>query len=135
MTGVAERVEAAGSVQELLDAALGAFEEMLAVIRCHDQPGGDYFVPMVMAAVPAAGGRDYLLWAPSLPPMARQGVPGGGDRPASAGEAAAWVSGLCRALADRLDGAALTFAVSGDRDACAGAAGCAREISALLGGP
>ena len=67
--GFPEPFADAQNLPELLDAAQTAFEAMLAVIRRHDQPDEDYFVPMVMAGAYAASGRDCLLFAPSLPPL------------------------------------------------------------------
>ncbi len=136
VSGIAEQVGAARSLPELLCAACEAFEVMLTVIREHDQPGGDYFVPMVMAGASAANGRDHVLFAPSLPP--RMVSPDGGGQagaPAmTSQEAASWLAAASRVLAARLTAAAGSAVLAGDREASLGAAGCAREVLALMGG-
>jgi len=65
--GVQDRLARASGLPELLDAAYDAFEDMLTVVRQHDQPDGEWFIPMVVAAASAANGRDAVGWAPSLP--------------------------------------------------------------------
>ena len=126
----------AQDLPELLDAAYTAFEAMLAVIRQHDQPDDDYFVPMVMAGASAASGRDYLLFAPSLPPWQLAAGPSGrGEmREADGALAACWLTWVCRLLDARLAAAGAAAGLAGDRDACLGAAKSAREIAALTGG-
>ena len=136
VSGIADRVGAAGSLPELLGAACEAFEVMLTVIREHDQPGGELFVPMVMAGASAGSGRDHVLFAPSLPPRLVSPAGGGQDGgPAmTSQEAASWLSGVSRVLAARLTAAAGSAVLAGDREASAGAAGCAREVLALMSG-
>ena len=48
--------------------------------------------------------------------------------------AARWLTWLCRSLDARLSAAGTSARLAGDRDACMGAARCAREITALMGG-
>jgi hypothetical protein len=136
VTGLVDRVGASRSLPELLAAACAAFEVMLTVSREHDQPDGAFFVPMVMAGASAANGRDYLLFAPSLPPLpfSPDSVGQCSEAPRTALEAAAWLAGLCQVIAAQLTGAATSAASSADREACLGAAACAREILALMGG-
>jgi hypothetical protein len=126
----------ARSLPELLDAAQTAFEAMLAVIRRHEQPDEDYFVPMIMASAYAASGRDCLLFAPSLPPLELAPCPPGRDemREVDGALTAQWLIWLCRSLDVRLSSAAASAGLAGDRDACLGAARRAREITALMGG-
>jgi hypothetical protein len=136
MTGVRQRLSRASCLPELLDAAYDAFEDMLTVIRQHDDPGSGWFTPMVMAAASAANGRDAVGWAPLLPlrrlhPDQPAEIAG---RPQTAQAAAAWVAGLCEMLAGRLDAGAAPYADPGDAAACRDAVGCAREIHALMGG-
>jgi hypothetical protein len=134
--GIPDPFADAQSLPELLDAAHRAFEAMLAVIRRHDQPDEDYFVPMVMAGAYAASGRDCLLFAPSLPPLQLATCPPGRDemRDVDGALAARWLSWLCRSLDVRLSSAAASAGLAGDRDACLGAASRATEITALMGG-
>jgi hypothetical protein len=109
---------------------------MLTVIREHDQPGGAFFLPMVMTGTSAANGRDHLLFAPSLSPrqLSPDGVGQRGAAPRTAQEAADWLAGLCRVVEERLTDAATSAVSAGDREACEAAAACAREILALMGG-
>src|SRR6266704_5245381 len=100
VSGLADRVGAAGSLPELLCAAGEAFEVMLTMIREHDQPGGELFVPMVMAGASAGNGRDHVLFAPSLPPrtVSPVGAWQAGGPAMSSQEAAAWLAGVSRVL-------------------------------------
>ena len=134
MTAIGQRVAEAGSLPELLDAAYDAFEGVLAVLGEHDDPDSPFFVPAVMAGAWAASGRDHLCWAPSLPPRRLHGemkaeVPVA----VSAPEAVDWVSEMGEVLAGCLGRSARSAADPADRDACAGAAGCARQIRLLAG--
>src|SRR5215831_15707812 len=61
------RVEQADGLAAMLDSAHDAFEDMLSVIRAHEDPADGMFVPLVMAAASAADGRDAIVFAPSLP--------------------------------------------------------------------
>lgn len=134
--GLQERIAGAGSLPELLDAAYDAFEEMLVVIRQHDDPRNDFFVPMVIAGASAGNGRDAVLFAPSLPPRPlHPGQQAGDDQPpATAQAAASWLIVLCKTLMGRLAEAGQSAVDAGDRDACADAARYAREIHGLMGG-
>lgn len=136
MNDIADRVAAASGLPELLDAAYDAFEAMLAVIRQNDDPDTGFFVPMVMAGASAGDGRDYVLFAPSLPPRRlHPGQPEGNGQRSLAGQAAAdWLAGLCGTLASRLGEAAMSAGAAGDREACLGAARCAGEVRELMGG-
>jgi hypothetical protein len=126
------RLDDAGGLTELLDVAYEAFAQILTLIREHDDPDSDVFVPMVLAAASAANGRDYVGSAPSLP-SAPLPLTWAEEAPISvtAGE---WIIGACEALTGALDRAAAAAPVPADRAACAGAAGCAREIFDLMGG-
>lgn len=136
VNGVRERVAGAGSLPELLDAAYAAFQAMLTVIRQHDQPDTGFFVPMVLAGASAGNGRDHVLFAPSLPPRSLHPDNAGEDgQPPMQGQAAAdWLARLCVVLAGRLAEAVRSAVLPGDREACLGAARCAGEIQALMGG-
>jgi hypothetical protein len=50
----------------ILDAAHDAFEDMLQVLRAHEDPAGGVFLPVMVAAATAADGRDAIMFAPSL---------------------------------------------------------------------
>jgi hypothetical protein len=135
MSEVQERIASASSVPELLDAAYEAFDDVLAVVRQHDDPGGGLFIPMVMAAASAAEGRDAICGAPSLPPRSLHAGAGERTGPADTAQAAAaWVAGVCEVLVERLAGAASSAGEAGDRGACLDAGWSAREIRALMRG-
>jgi hypothetical protein len=137
LSDTGDRVAAASGLPELLDAAYEAFEAMLTVIRQNDNPSTGFFVPMVMAGASAGNGRDYLLFAPSLPVLPlHPGQHGENGQRSLAGQAAAdWLAEMCRTLVGRLS-EALTWAdvAAGDGEACLGAARCAQEIRELMGG-
>jgi len=61
------RLQRAGDLPAVLDAACDAFEDVLAVLCNHQDPADDTFITFVMAATCAANGRDAVLFAPSLP--------------------------------------------------------------------
>jgi hypothetical protein len=135
LSAVQGHVAGAGSLPELLDAACEAFEAMLTVIRQHDMPDTEMFVPMVLAGASAGNGRDSILFAPSLPPRRLQPDTAAedGQRPMAGRAAADWLTHLCDVLASRLTEAAASADAPGDRQACVDAASCAREIHALMG--
>jgi len=135
VSGIADRVGAARSLPELLCAACEAFEVILTVIREHDQPDSELFVPMVMAGASAGNGRDHVLFAPSLSPrmVSPNGAAQDGGPAMTSQEAAGWLARVSRVLAARLTAAAASAVLAGDRDASLGAAGCAQEVLALMG--
>ena len=130
---VIARLSHATGLAELLDAAYDAFEHMLELIRAHDDPACELFVPMMLAGASAANGRDYVLMAPALPalPLAsparqRAGTP--------AGPAAERITTICRLLVLALATAESGAPAPEDRRACSLAARCAQEISDLFSG-
>lgn len=131
------RMTRAANLPDLLDAALDAFGVMLTVIRRHDHPGSELFLPMVMAGASAATGRDSLLAAPSLSSRRTASAPAR-EQNTSLGrdsrDAARCLAGLSTVLSERLDAAAGRAADPGDRDACRTAARHARQIAALMNG-
>ena len=70
------RLEHAVGLTAVMDAAYDAFENLLAVIREHEDPANGLFAAFMFAAASAANGRDAILFAPSLPPSRNA------DRPA-----------------------------------------------------
>jgi hypothetical protein len=137
IAGARARLEEADDLSSILDAAYEAFEDMLTVIEDHQDPDEGAFVAFVMAQVPAAGGRDAIAGAPSLPPapVARRVVLGADPAPGvSAVEAAAAVARLSLLLVSRLDAAAGLSGDVADRTACSLAARHAASVGSLLGG-
>jgi hypothetical protein len=126
------RVEEAAGLAALLDAAYAAFILLVPVIERQQDPASAWFVPFVMAGSPAAAGRFALLDAPSLPEASRAlGFPEPDLLPAR--ETAAAVASLAEMLARRLGDAAIAAGQPDDRQACAQAAQCARDVRARLG--
>ncbi len=137
-----ERVRHAAGLAAILDAAYKAFEDMLQILRAHEDPASGLFLAVMMAAASAADGRDAIVFAPSLPPwqdsgasvvedaaQAGKGAQTAGDSAESAADA---VAGLARLLATRLAQSGESAADPGDRSACSDAARCAEEICRLL---
>jgi hypothetical protein len=133
------RLDGAGDLPSILDAAYEAFEDMLLVIRGQVDPAQGEFAAFVMSAASAANGRDVVAAAPSLPPANAASAPvaiAAGDLPVSVGaqETAVALAGLSHLLASRLSDAAAWAADAADRAACTGAAGHASRIWSLLAG-
>ena len=134
--GTRARLEHAVGLTALMDAAYEAFEELLAVIREHEDRANGLFAAFMFAAASAADGRDAILFAPSLPPSRAADRPGPeGAEPEDTVEAVADAAvGLGHLLADRLLEAGQAASDPGDRAACLTAAERAGEICVLLRG-
>jgi hypothetical protein len=118
----------------VLDAAYGAFEELLSALWDHVDPGEAMFIPHLMAANCAANGRDAVLFAPSLPPRRLPTSLVLDPMPVEdSGEGAdGALADLSLLLASRLADAATCAPDRGDRAACHDAAGYAQQIHDLL---
>jgi hypothetical protein len=129
-----DRVEQADGRAAVLDAAHDAFEDMLAVIRAHEDPEDRMFIPLVMAAASAADGRDAIAFAPSLPPHRLRSATVGEQphEPGPVATIASRLASLSELLAIRLTEAARSAPDPGDRAACRNAARLARDIHTLL---
>jgi hypothetical protein len=140
MSGIAmtrQRLQGAGSLLLLLDAAYAAFEEMMSAIRDYQDRAGGSFTALAFAAAAAGDGRDAIAGAPSLPRPPLADRPAGREAPdpgSTAAGLAADLAGLAGLLATRLDQAAVAAAAPEDRMACQVAAWQAREIHGLLAG-
>jgi hypothetical protein len=131
-----DRLERAGSLPAVLDAAHDAFASVLSAIRASEDPATALFTPLVMAAASAAEGRNALAFAPALPSRPLPAAPTG-DEPADAASAqviTASLAALSELLAARLTDAARDAPGHGDQAVCRAAARSAREIYALLTG-
>lgn len=138
MHAVSGRLRDANDLPTILDAAYNAFEEMLAVIRAHEDPAGGMFTALVMAAGSAADGRGAILLSPSLPPhRLHLTMAGAQDQAVSTEGAVEALAGLSRLLVIRLADAASLAVNPADRTACMDAAWWAQDVHALLlgGGP
>ena len=67
-----ERLTAAIDLPGVLDSAYDAFEDVLAVLRHHQEDDEAAFAAFMFAACAAANGRDWIAWAPALPPASRR---------------------------------------------------------------
>jgi hypothetical protein len=129
-----DQLEMAESVPGILDAAGAAFEDMLTVIECWEDPAHRMFITYVTAGMIAANGRDAVLRAPSLPV----------HRPSAAGEElshgetaeddARELAALSTVIAGRLSDIAGAATELRDRLACEQAARSARNLHALFTG-
>jgi hypothetical protein len=139
MTNIAaarNRLQRAGDLPAVLDAACDAFEDMLAILCDHQDPADDKFITFVMAATCAANGRDAILFAPSLPAQRLHPTREAGERPngGSAADVVSELATLSQLLVARLVQASVWAGDHGDRTACRDAARSAREIHSLLTG-
>lgn len=129
------RLQRAGDLPAVLDAACDAFEDVLAILCDHQDPADDTFITFVLAATCAANGRDAVLFAPSLPAHRLHATPEAEQDPhrGSAG-AVSVLAALSHLLVARLVQAAAWARDHGDRAACHDAARSARQIHSLLTG-
>lgn len=131
------RLNAAIGLPAVLDAAYDAFEDILSVLRHHEERAGHAFPAFVLAAGAAANGRDWAGDAPSLPPATATSVPAGaGDLLSDRDWAgvATEVAALSQLLAVRLTEAAGNAISEADQAACQQAARHAARICELLAG-
>lgn len=136
-TWAQEALNQASGLDEILCAAYDAFEDMLPVIRGHEDQAGGMFAAFVLSAASAADGRDAVATAPSLPPLCpheRAVAAGRPDGEARVEDVARGLASLSELLASRLVNAARSAADPGDQAACTEAARHAANIHALLTG-
>jgi hypothetical protein len=132
---IQERVESAGNLRDVLDAAHDAFETVLVLIRSYQDSGGPFYGGLIMAAAAATDGRDAISAAPSLPRHS-------GDEPqletsaANIGalDTAAAVAALSQVVARELHQAARKADATADWAACEAGARYADEVVALASG-
>jgi hypothetical protein len=111
LTTAADRFRAAHGLPATLDAACDAFEQ-------------------------TANGRDAMLFAPSLPPVAMHApAPAGGQGKWNAHDIKTSIAALAELLARGLGHTATSAASGADRAACHDAAACATRIHYLLTRP
>ncbi len=135
MSDIRDRLETVTELPELLGVACKAFEAMLEVIRRNDDPGSEYFLPMVAAGAAAASGRDFVFGAPALPLWQSAGSLEIVPESAGGGHAAViWLRAVSEVLAGKLLASGTAAAGVADRQACWHAARCAREIHAVMRG-
>jgi hypothetical protein len=130
-----DELEAAEGVPGVLDAGHAAFEDMLTVIECWEDPADRMFITYVTAGMIAANGRDAVLRAPSLP-VHRSSSAAGEElsHRETAEDDARELAALSTIIADRLSDAAGIAPALGDRIACEQAARSARNLHGLFTG-
>jgi len=136
---IRQRLEDAKELAEILTAAYDAFDEMLSAFDRYENGPGLFYAALVMAGPAAAGGRNTIGTAPSLPPPER-------DRPQSpepaneptphktAQEVADAVASVAALAARKLRMAAAAATSAADRSACVQAAQYADEVSGYMTG-
>jgi hypothetical protein len=134
ITAAHARISQARDLPDLLSAAFDAFEDMLVVIRHHEERDDRSFAAFVIAACAAADGRDCLAPAPSL--LALGPVPNSGTdgllAELTVAQVARTVAGLGALLAARLTSAAAAASHPADQAACTSAARQATQIWTLF---
>jgi hypothetical protein len=128
---VTSRLESAEDIPDLLGAAYGAFEHILATARLAEgRVGVALLPPFTLAAAAAASGRDAIASARSLPSSATLAPsrPSEGDGDDIADHLAA----VALTLQERL--VAAEVSADADRLACADGAAQAARIHELLAG-
>ncbi len=136
MRAARDRLERAGDLPSVLEAAHEVFAVALTALRACEDPASVWFGRFVMAAASAADGRDALIFAPSLPAGHARAARDSGEDPApgTAETVAGDIASLCGLAAVRLAQAASRAAEPGDRAAGVQAARCARRIGERLAG-
>ena len=137
LTVAGDGLRRADGLPVVLDAACGAFEDILASIGAYEDTttGIATAIVFLLAATQAANGRDAVLFAPSLPPGSLRPRPATGQpQRETTDDITTAVADLSRLLASRLAATATIAAAAADRAACHDAARYARQVSDLLTG-
>jgi len=131
-----ERLAAATDAVDVLDSACTVFEDLLTVLRRHQEDEVSAFPAFVLAACAAANGRDWTGGAWTQPPDGSK--QDGDDEPllngATVTEVAVAIADASDTLAARLAACALSSANEAERTCCESAAAEAATIRALMGG-
>lgn len=130
-----ERLAAATEAVEVLDSACNVFEDLLAVLRRHQEEEVSAFPAFVLAACAAANGRDWTggVWT-QLPDARRQGAADDLPSGATIAEIVGSIAAASDALAARLSACASSAASEAERVCCVSAAAEAATIRALMSG-
>jgi hypothetical protein len=135
LSAAVRRFAAAAEVFDVLDRACLVFEDILAVLRRHQEQEASAFPAFVLATCAAANGRDWTggQWTPQ--PAAREQDPGSQPMDGvTVAEVAVAIAAACEELSVRLSACAAAAACDADRECCEHAAAEAATIRALLGG-
>jgi hypothetical protein len=133
MTMASERLTAAIDLPGVLDSAYDAFEDVLAVLRHHQEDDDEAaFAAFVFAACAAANGRDWVAWAPALPPATPREPADDLLERACVTEVALAIAQVSFELVRRLTACAANATDLVDRACCGHAAAEAETIHALM---
>jgi len=132
---IRQRLEDARDLAEILTAAYDAFDDMLSAFDRYENGPGPFYAALVMAGPAAAGGRNTIGMAPSLPHPERDGPrpPEQGTEP-TAEDVADAVAAVAVLAARKLRIAAAAATSAADRSACVEAAQYADEVRGLMTG-
>ena len=136
LTGARHRLAGTTDLPAVLDVAYDAFEDLLAVLRHHQEDDEVAFPAFVLAAAAAANGRDWIAGADGLPPAMPRERENAADPTVCVpvADVARIASALASDLATRLTAVAASAGGAGDQQCCQGAAAEARTMLALLSG-
>jgi hypothetical protein len=135
LSAALRRLPAATEVADVLDGACQVIEDILAILRHHQENDESAFPAFVLATCAAANGRDWTggQWTPQ--PDAREQDPGSQPMDGvTVAEVAVAIAAACDQLSIRLSACGAAAASDADRACCEHAAAEAATIRALLGG-
>jgi hypothetical protein len=134
LSAALRRLAAATEMADVLDDACHVFEDILAVLRRHQEDETSAFPAFVLATCAAANGRDWTggEWTPQ-PDAREQDLDSQPMDGANVAEVAVAIAAACDQLSIRLSACAATAANDADRICCEHAAAEAATIRALLG--
>ena len=130
-----ERLAASTDAADVLDSACTVFEDLVAVLRRHQEDEMSAFPAFVLAGCAAANGRDWTggAWTPLLDAM-KQEAADDLVNGATIAEIAVVIADASHAIATRLSACALSAPDEAVRVCCEGAAAEAATICTLMGG-
>jgi len=130
-----EHLATATEAADVLDSACKVFEDLLAVLRRHQEDEVSAFPAFVLAACAAANGRDWTggVWT-QRPDVSKRDAADELLNGATIAEIAVAIATASSELATRLSACALSAATDAERACCERAAAEAATIRALMGG-
>ena len=136
LTSARRRLAGTTALPGILDAAYDAFDDLLALLRRHQEDDELAFPAFVLAAAAAANGRDWIAGADALPPAMPRERDNDADQLVHlpVADVARMAASIGSELASRLTTVAESSGGAGDQQCCRGAATEARTIVALLSG-
>ena len=126
------RLHKAASLPAILAAGFDTFEAIRGVARAYEDAAPELFAAFMTAADAAVGGRDALMFAPSLPDDGMQSDPAGPAAGHPVDEVTDALAGLGALLHQRLTQATALATAPDDRSACEEAAKAAERVHHLM---